>query len=94
MVREYGAKEIYFASACPPIKNPCFYGIDIPTRELLIAHEKTEEEIRQYLGVEKLLYQTQEDLVQAVTGEQYKHLSNPCMACMNGCYKHTSDGSL
>ena len=32
MVREFGAKEIYFVSTCPPIKNPCFYGIDIPSR--------------------------------------------------------------
>ncbi len=37
MVREFGAKEIYFVSTCPPIKNPCFYGIDIPSRSELIA---------------------------------------------------------
>ncbi len=57
MVREFGAKEIYFVSTCPPIKNPCFYGIDMPSRDELIAAHNTVEEIREYLGVDKLLYQ-------------------------------------
>lgn len=86
MVREYGAKEIYFVSTCPPIKNPCFYGIDIPSRKKLIAAHKLEEEIRQFLGVDKLLYQTQEDLVEAVMRRGKHHMSRPCMACMDGFY--------
>ena len=86
MIREFGAKEIYFVSTCPPIKNPCFYGIDIPSRKKLIASHKTEEEIREFLGVDKLLYQTQEDLVEAVTRRGAHHMSRPCMACMDGYY--------
>ncbi|MEO8402803.1 MAG: amidophosphoribosyltransferase [Gammaproteobacteria bacterium] len=86
MVREYGAKEIYFVSACPPIKNPCFYGIDIPTRSELIAANNSEEEIRQFLGVDKLLYQELEDLVEAVTRKGDHHIERPCMACMDGKY--------
>lgn len=86
MVREYGAKEIYFVSTCPPIKNPCFYGIDIPSRKKLIAAHMTEDEIRDYLGVDKLVYQTQEDLVEAVTRRGAHHMSRPCMACMDGFY--------
>jgi len=86
MIREFGASEIYFVSTCPPIKNPCFYGIDIPSRKKLIAAHKSEEEIRQFLGVDKLLYQTQEDLIEAVTRRGAHHIGRPCMACMDGIY--------
>lgn len=86
MVREYGAQEIYFVSTCPPIKNPCFYGIDIPSRKKLIASQKNNEEIREFLGVDKLLYQTLEDLVEAVTRKGTHHMNRPCMACMDGRY--------
>ncbi len=86
MVREFGAKEIYFVSSCPPIKNPCFYGIDIPSRQELIAAHDTEEQIKQYLGVDGLLYQTEEDLVEAVTRRGQHQITSPCMACMNGDY--------
>ena len=86
MVREFGAKEIYFVSTSPPIKNPCFYGIDIPSRTELIAANNTVEEICTYLGVNKILYQTIEDLVEAVTRRGQHHIENPCMACMDGNY--------
>lgn len=86
MVREFGAKEIYFASSCPPIKNPCFYGIDMPSRKELIAAFHSEEEIRAYLGVDRLLYQTEEDLVEAITRKGDHQITTPCMACMNGVY--------
>ncbi|OGT65539.1 MAG: amidophosphoribosyltransferase [Gammaproteobacteria bacterium RIFCSPHIGHO2_12_FULL_45_9] len=86
MVREYGAQEIYFASACPPIKYPCFYGIDMPSRHELIAAQQTEEEIRRYLGADVLLYQDVSDLVEAVAGDSGEAMRSPCMACMNGEY--------
>lgn len=86
MVREFGAKEIYFVSACPPIKNPCFYGIDIPSRLELIAANQTEDEIKKYLGVNKLLYQTLEDLSEAVMRKGEYPIERFCMACMDGHY--------
>ncbi len=86
MVREFAAKEIYFVSTCPPIKNPCFYGIDIPSRRELIAANDTEKQIRDFLGVDFLLYQTQEDLIEAVTRRGQHHIKRPCMACMDGDY--------
>jgi amidophosphoribosyltransferase len=86
MVREFGAKEIYFVSSCPPIKNPCFYGIDIPSRNELIAANANEEQIRTFLGVDRLLYQTQQDLVEALTRRGVHHIKRPCMACMDGDY--------
>lgn len=86
MIREFGAKEIYFASSCPPIKNPCFYGIDMPSRQELLAATNTEEQIRAYLGVDIVLYQTQDDLVEAVTRKGEHQIKRPCMACMDGIY--------
>lgn len=86
MVGEAGAKEIYFVSTCPPIVDPCFYGIDIPSRKQLIAAQKSEEEIRDYLGADVLLFQTQDDLVEAVTRKGTHHINRPCMACMDGKY--------
>lgn len=86
MVREVGAKSVYFVSSCPPIKFPCFYGIDIPSRNDLIAAKCTEKEIRDYLGVDILLYQLQEDLVEAITRRGDHHIKTPCMACLDGNY--------
>lgn len=86
MVREFAAKEIYFVSACPPIKHPCFYGIDVPSRNELIAAKYSLEDILSFLGVDKLLYQEMDDLVEAVTRRGDHHIDHPCMACMNGCY--------
>jgi amidophosphoribosyltransferase len=86
MIREFGAKEIYLVSSCPPIKNPCFYGIDMPSRKELIAASSDIDEIRQFIGVDKLLYQTQDDLVEAVTRRGQHHIKRPCMACMDNDY--------
>lgn len=86
MVREFGALEIYFVSACPPIKHPCFYGVDIPSRSELIAAHDTMDEIQEFLGVDKLLYQELDDLVEAVTRKGDHHIEHPCMACMDGKY--------
>jgi amidophosphoribosyltransferase len=86
MVREFGAKEIYFVSACPPVTHPCFYGIDMPSREELIAANTSVEKTRRYLGVDILLYQKKEDLVEAVTRRGTHQIQNPCMACLNGDY--------
>lgn len=86
MVREFGAKEIYFVSTCPPIKNPCFYGIDMPSRAELIAAQQTPEEIKRYLEVDQLLYQELDDLVEAVTRKGQHNITRACMACMDGWY--------
>jgi amidophosphoribosyltransferase len=86
MIREYGAEKIYFVLACPPIKHPCFYGIDMPLRKELLAANHSVEEIRQHLGVDQLLYLSMEGLVEAVTRESHDTIKTPCMACMNGNY--------
>ena len=92
MVKSVGAKEVYFVSACPPVKNPCYYGVDMPTREELIAGNKSIDDIKNILGVDILLYQELDDLVEAVTRRGDHHIDNPCMACLDGHY--ISNGRL
>jgi amidophosphoribosyltransferase len=57
MAREAGARTVYMASAAPPVRYPNVYGIDMPTAEELIAHERSIEEIRQFIGADALIYQ-------------------------------------
>ena len=57
MARDAGAAKVYLASAAPPVRYPNVYGIDMPTSEELIAHNRTEEEIRQWIGCDALIYQ-------------------------------------
>ena len=86
MLKDFGAKEVYFAVACPPVKSPCFYGVDMPTKEELIAGNMNENEIENYLNVDALLYQKIDDLVEAVTRKGDHHIDTPCMACLDGNY--------
>ncbi len=65
MAREAGANKVYFASAAPPVRYPNVYGIDMPSPEELIAHGRTEEEISELIGVDWLVYQDLEDLIDA-----------------------------
>jgi len=86
MLRDFGAKKVYFASACPPVKSPCFYGVDMPTRSELIAGNMNVDEIEKFLEVDTLLYQEIDDLVEAVTRKGDHHIDTPCMACLDGHY--------
>ncbi|MGH8744577.1 MAG: amidophosphoribosyltransferase, partial [Burkholderiales bacterium] len=63
MAREAGARKVYFASAAPPVRFPNVYGIDMPTREELIANGRNEDEVAREIGVDKLIYQDLEALV-------------------------------
>ena len=63
MARDAGAAKVYFASAAPPVRYPNVYGIDMPSAEELIAHDRTEEEICKLIGADWLVYQDLEDLV-------------------------------
>ncbi|KAI8059438.1 phosphoribosyltransferase-like protein [Gilbertella persicaria] len=66
MAREAGAKKVYFASCAPPIRFPNVYGIDMPTRHELVAHERSEQEVAEVIGADKVIYQDLDDLVQSV----------------------------
>jgi amidophosphoribosyltransferase len=79
LVRKAGAKEIHVRITCPPLKAPCFYGVDMATYDELIAHKKSIEEIRNYLGVESLGYISIEGLKKAI-GQPI------CTGCLNEDY--------
>ena len=82
MLREAGAKEVHFRLASPPVRHPCFYGIDMPTKEELIAANRTPDEIRAYLGVDSLGYLSQEGMLDVVSGA-----GSFCTACFSGDYR-------
>ena len=67
LARENGARKVYFASAAPPVRFPNVYGIDMPSRTELIAHDRSTQEIAELLGADGLVYQTLEDLKESVT---------------------------
>jgi len=81
-LRDAGAKEIHLRVASPPIRHPCYYGIDFPSREELIAHGRSVEEIRDYLGVDSLAYLSLEGML-AATRTPDGHF---CHACFTGEY--------
>lgn len=66
MAREAGARGVYFASASPPVRYPNVYGIDMPTTSELVASGRTEDEVREFIGADWLVYQDLPDLVKAV----------------------------
>ena len=80
LLRKAGAEEVHMLSSCPPITCPCIYGIDMPTKEELIAGHRTVEEVRKELNADTLTYQTTEGIKKAIG------CSDLCMACLNGKY--------
>lgn len=66
MAREAGAEKVYFASASPPVRYPNVYGIDMPDCNEFIAYNRTEEEVQRAIGVDWLIYQDLEDLIESV----------------------------
>jgi len=66
MAREAGARKVYFASASPPVRHPNVYGIDMPASSELVASNRSEQEVRDYIGADWLIYQDLGDLIQAV----------------------------
>jgi len=86
LVRDAGAKKIYFASSCPPIKYPDFYGIDMHTRAELIGAHMSEEEIREFIGADILLYQTIPDLEEAILRRGEHNIDRLSMPYLDGWY--------
>jgi amidophosphoribosyltransferase len=89
-IRRAGAKEIHLRVSCPPIRHPCFYGIDFPTSNELIAHNRTVAEVAKFLEVDSLSYLSLEGLLSCM-----KHApSSYCTACWSGKYKIPIDEPL
>ena len=82
-LRNAGAKEIHLRVSCPPIRHPCFYGIDFPTSKELIAHERTVEQIREFLEVDSLAYLSMDGMLSCMKDTPAAY----CTACWSGNYK-------
>ncbi|MEK7690350.1 MAG: amidophosphoribosyltransferase, partial [Bdellovibrionota bacterium] len=88
LVRQAGASKVYFISTCPPIRFPCYYGIDFPNRDELIAADRDAAQIEKELGADAVIYQDVEGLRQAIFGTKGGDAKErrPCMACLDGKY--------
>ncbi len=82
MLKDSGAKEVHMRISAPPIKHPCHYGIDMSTREEMIAHGRTTDEVAQELGCDSLHYLSLKGVYEAVRGSRESH----CDACFSGEY--------
>jgi amidophosphoribosyltransferase len=85
MAREAGANKVYLASAAPPVRFPNVYGIDMPTKEELIAHGRSIEEVRQYIGADALIYQDVDAMKRVVAALQ-PGLNGFEASCFDGSY--------
>jgi amidophosphoribosyltransferase len=88
MLKDAGAKEIHLRISAPPIRHPCHYGIDMSTREEMIAHERSVEEIATELGADSLAYLSLEGVYEAIGVPASDH----CDACFTGTYPLGDDG--
>jgi len=82
-IRQAGAKEIHLRVACPPVRHPCFYGVDFPTREELLANQMPLSEIRNYLEADSVEYLSLEGLLSCVS----RPADHYCTACWSGQYR-------
>jgi amidophosphoribosyltransferase len=97
-LREAGAKEVHMRISCPPLKHPCFYGIDFPTSEELVAGDMDVDEICEFIGADSLGYLSLEGLFEPFENKKCGF----CAACFSGEYptdisgitgKHAMEGS-
>lgn len=82
MLRDAGASEIHLRISAPPIRNPCHYGVDMSTREEMIAHNRSIEEIADELEADSLAYLSMAGVYEAIGGDPGEH----CDACFTGNY--------
>ncbi len=81
-LREAGAKEIHLRVASPPIRHPCYFGIDFPDQKELIAFTRSEDEIRKFIGVDSLHYLSLDGMLSCVKMPRDQY----CTACFSGDY--------
>lgn len=86
-LRAAGAREVHVRVSCPPTAYPCFFGIDFPTREELVASRKSIEEIRAFIGADSLGYLSLKGLL-----APFENAKDFCCACFTGVYPERPDG--
>ena len=82
MLRDAGASEVHLRISAPPIRHPCHYGVDMSTRQEMIAHDRTEDEVARELGADSLAYLSLNGLYEAIGSTRETH----CDACFTGDY--------
>ena len=82
ILREAGAREVHLRIGCPPIKSPCYLGIDMKTRDQFIANERTVEEIATFVGADSLAYLSMQGLVRALNHPR----EDICFGCLTAVY--------
>ena len=94
-IKEVGkAQEVNWLVGAPPNRYPCFYGINMPTLDELVAYDKTEEQVRKEIKADRLLYNTVDDMLSAVSSCSKSLCSKDfCTACFTGKYP-TEEGQL
>jgi amidophosphoribosyltransferase len=85
MARDAGARKVYMASAAPPVRYPNVYGIDMPTSNELVAHNRTVEQIRQIIGCDALIYQDVDGMKKAI-GSLNTSIKDFDASCFDGVY--------
>ena len=85
MARDAGARKVYMASAAPPVRYPNVYGIDMPTPDELVAHNRSVEEIRQLIGCDALIYQDVDGMKKAI-GSLNPNITGFDASCFDGVY--------
>ncbi|QDL38759.1 amidophosphoribosyltransferase [Rhodoferax sediminis] len=85
MARDAGANKVYLASAAPPVRYPNVYGIDMPTKDELVAHDRSVEQIREIIGCDALIYQDVDAMKKAI-GSLNPQLAGFDASCFDGVY--------
>ncbi|MCP4914045.1 MAG: amidophosphoribosyltransferase [Oligoflexia bacterium] len=85
LLKKNGAKDVTLAIACPPLRYGCYYGIDFPSREELMANGRSVEEIAEFVGANRVIYLDEQDLKEAINSNEL------CMACVNNNYPTITD---
>jgi len=88
LVKSAGAKEVHFRIASPPVTDPCFYGMDFPSKGELFAntHNGDQKKMADWLGVKSIGYLSPEGLVSSTTGKEFGPNHGFCRACFTGIY--------
>lgn len=87
LLKNHGAKEVHVRITCPPIKHPCFFGVDFPSYKELTANKKAVKNIKESIGADSLVFISLEDMVKATRLPKNEF----CLACFNGEYPYEMD---
>ena len=86
LLKEAGAKEVHVAISSPPIKYPCYYGIDTSNKDELFAAKHSIDEMREIIGADTLTFLSMEGMLEGISGKKGEDICRQCLACFSGEY--------